>query len=114
MSRLARVIALAATLAGLGVGGAAFAGCGDDDEGAGLYRATTTEATEATTGTTTTEPAQTTEEGQAPTEQSGGTRAPEDTYDPEQDTEEHDIPPPKGSPAEKFEQYCEQYPEACD
>lgn len=30
-----------------------------------------------------------------------------------QDTEQNDTPPPSGSPAEKFEKFCEQNPGAC-
>ena len=40
----------------------------------------------------------------------GGTRAP----DPSQpDSPENDIPPPPGSPAERFEQECQVNPQAC-
>jgi hypothetical protein len=38
--------------------------------------------------------------------QSGGANAPEDT-------KQKDTPPPKGSPAERFEQFCNDNPGAC-
>jgi hypothetical protein len=35
-------------------------------------------------------------------------------YDPNQpDSEENDTPPPRGSPAEEFEEECDRHPEAC-
>ncbi|MGH2979136.1 MAG: hypothetical protein ACRDLQ_05815 [Solirubrobacterales bacterium] len=37
---------------------------------------------------------------------SGGTQAPEDS-------EQNDTPPPSGSPAERFEQFCQENPGAC-
>ena len=37
---------------------------------------------------------------------SGGTQAP-------QDSPQNDTPPPSGSPAERFEQFCEENPGAC-
>jgi len=37
---------------------------------------------------------------------SGGTPAPEDS-------EQNDVPPPSGSPAERFEQFCQENPGAC-
>ena len=39
----------------------------------------------------------------------GGEAAP-----PPTDSEDNDIPPPAGSPAEQFEQACEENPEICD
>jgi hypothetical protein len=49
----------------------------------------------------------------------GGEPAPPDSETPgppasEDDTEEHDVPPPPGSPAEQFEQECEAHPEICE
>ena len=36
------------------------------------------------------------------------------TYDPERPDEEgNDVPPPAGSPAERFERFCEQNPREC-
>lgn len=32
---------------------------------------------------------------------------------PPADSPENDQPPPEDSPAERFEQYCDQYPDAC-
>jgi hypothetical protein len=64
---------------------------------------TTTDTT--TTDTTTTE----TQTGTTPTQTppSGGTEA------PPADTEGNDTPPPAGSPAERFEDFCAQNPGAC-
>jgi len=41
-------------------------------------------------------------------QQSGGSGAPA-----QPDTQQHDVPPPPGSPASKFEKFCEQNPGAC-
>jgi hypothetical protein len=41
-----------------------------------------------------------------PDQSSGGTQAPEDT-------KQKDVPPPRGSPAERFEQFCADNPGAC-
>jgi hypothetical protein len=68
-----------------------------------------------TTGTTdeTTTPdsgGQGTGGAQAPSDQnSGGAQAPS----PPQDTQQNDVPPPGGSPAQRFERFCEQNPGAC-
>jgi hypothetical protein len=43
----------------------------------------------------------------APSQPNGGA-AP-----PPSDTEKHDVPPPKGSPAQRFEQFCKDNPGAC-
>jgi hypothetical protein len=32
---------------------------------------------------------------------------------PQQDTQQHDVAPPKGSPANRFEQFCKDNPGAC-
>ena len=95
---------------------AVIAGCGGDDEPStstarelpklGIPTTQTTppvvETTPATTPTTV-DPATETlpEEGPATTPQ-----APPDTP-------ENDAPPPQGSPAERFEQYCNENPGAC-
>jgi hypothetical protein len=42
----------------------------------------------------------------------GGTPAPE--AEPPADTPENDTPPPPDSPAERFEQFCDDNPGACD
>ena len=116
-------VTLWAAIAVLALGGAAFSGCeiggGDDDEPA----ATTPATTEATGPTRPTG-----EEGSGGKDEGGGDATPEDTgptvpesggvgaddYDPEQDTPENDLPPPPGSPKEKFEQACDQNPGLCD
>jgi hypothetical protein len=118
--------ALLAAVAVLGLGGTALAGCGDDEETAATTPTTTdTEATGPTgpsdqsggggggaVGGEDQTPADT-----GPTvPESGGVGA--DDHDaeqgtPEEDTEENDVPPPPGSPAEQFEQECEAHPEIC-
>jgi hypothetical protein len=47
-------------------------------------------------------------EQQAPDNPSGGAQA------PRQDSPQNDTPPPKGSPAERFEQFCQENPGACE
>jgi hypothetical protein len=57
------------------------------------------------------------------TEDSGGTAAPTappagggesgGTQAPPQDSPQNDTPPPSGSPAERFEQFCQENPGAC-
>jgi hypothetical protein len=117
----ARVAAWAA-IAVLGLGGAAFSGCdigGDEDEPA----ATTPAATETTgeTGPTDRSGGDGSADGGAdPTPEDTGPTVPEsggvgaDDYDPEKDSPENDLPPPPGSPQEKFEQACDQNPGLCD
>jgi hypothetical protein len=64
---------------------------------------TTDTTTTTTTGTSTsTTPAQTT-----PSAPSGGAQTPQN------DTQQNDQAPPKGSPADKFEQFCKDNPGAC-
>jgi hypothetical protein len=62
-----------------------------------------------TTDTTTTDTTQTTTQPstQTQTPPSGGTQA------PPADTEHNDTPPPAGSPAQRFEDFCAQNPGAC-
>jgi hypothetical protein len=43
----------------------------------------------------------------APSAPSGGTQAPQN------DTPQNDVAPPKGSPADRFEQFCKDNPGAC-
>jgi hypothetical protein len=109
-----------AAVAVLGVASATLAGCdvtGDDDESVATTPTTPTTtdtATGSAPGPGTTEESVTGEGQSEPTEPtSGGTEAPEAAYDPEQDVEGHDIPPPKGSPAEQFEKECAENPEIC-
>ena len=47
------------------------------------------------------------EQQTSPSEPTGGSPA------PSQDTEQNDVPPPPGSPADRFERFCEQNPGAC-
>lgn len=118
-TRVAIVLALLALVA---------AGCGGDDESAetvppapelslpgeetptleDLPDSTSTDSTtgtDAAPGGGTTPPPATPQE---PTQQppSGGAPAPGDTP-------ENDTPPPPGSPAERFEQFCQENPGAC-
>ena len=95
----------------------AIAGCGADDEPStrtarelpDLSIPTTTTSTapsvidRTTTSTTPVDPATET----LPTE------GPRTTPEAPGDTPENDSPPPEGSPAERFEQYCTDNPGAC-
>jgi hypothetical protein len=63
-------------------------------------RTTTTDTTD--TGAPAPEPTQTT-----PSDPSGGVQA------PPSDTPQNDVPPPSGSPADRFEQFCKDNPGAC-
>jgi hypothetical protein len=120
----------AAAILALGIAGVAL-GCGDDDDEP--VAVTTTPTTGATgadesvsagndDGTGDDQPADQapTEGGSAPTDTGTETPPPSSggsggsTYDPEQDSPENDVPPPPGSPAEQFEQECEQNPEICE
>jgi hypothetical protein len=114
----------------LGIGGTALAACGGDDE---PTAATTTPTTTGAAGDGDSEGTAQVEdtneggtvdqapapEAPAPTDTGSGSAPPSSggtppAYDPEQDSPENDIPPPPGSPAEQFEQECEQNPEICD
>ena len=119
MRRVA-LIAIAAVVTGLAVG-QVVSGCGSDDSP--NREVTTPELTVpgdsgGTTGTTdrgTTDEGTTGDSGtggsapavEAPQAPSGGApAAPEDTP-------QNDAPPAAGSPAERFERFCEQNPGAC-
>lgn len=94
-------------------------GCGGDDEPAADTTPTVPELTvpqteeteppapDTETETTPSEPTETV----APPEDDGGTPAPE----PEVPTDapENDTPPPQDSPAERFEEFCNENPGAC-
>jgi hypothetical protein len=116
------LIALAAAVTGLVVG-VVIASSGGDDSGttthsvpelspppgsisgdAGGSGATGEKG--ATGESTETAPTQT-QTQTTPTQPNGGA-AP-----PPSDTERHDVPPPKGSPAQRFEEFCKQNPGAC-
>jgi hypothetical protein len=101
---------------------AGVAACGGDDEKASETTPTVTTETE-TTATTETVPTATTPAPPAPQRTtatppadpgSGGTPAPRTTpKDAPQDGPYNDVPPEPGSPAERFEQQCEQNPQTC-
>ena len=50
-------------------------------------------------------------DGDGDSSDDGGIPAPE--AEPPADTPENDTPPPPGSPAERFEEFCEENPGAC-
>jgi hypothetical protein len=114
-----RGTALGAVVLIVALAGAGVAGCGGDDDEPAAATATTT--TEAQT-TQATQPSGDGREGEVAPEEADPTPADTGPTVPEtggvgvdeQDTEENDIPPPPGSPAEEFEQQCEQNPEICD
>ena len=93
---------------------AVLAGCGGDDEPTETTRelpdisiprnTTPTETEHVEPPSTTVDPATETlpEEGPAP-----------DTGEPPADTPENDAPPPEDTPAERFEEYCNENPGAC-
>jgi hypothetical protein len=102
----------------------ALAGCGGDDEpvresGPGVLtvprsateRQRTVPRTE-TTPTATTETAPPREGGGAPVPQAPQPD-PVPTPEPPVDSPDNDVPPPADSPAERFEQYCQDNPGAC-
>lgn len=103
------------------VGALALTGCGSDDEPA---TATRTEATPQATERSTSEPTapeRTATEPAAPTgtsdgtpeaepERGGAAAPPATTPDTPRDG---DDTPPAGSPAERFEKYCDEHPGAC-
>jgi hypothetical protein len=77
------------------------AGSIQDDSG------TTDQTTTSTDTTTSTTPAQTTPAQTTPAPSSGGAQTPPN------DTQQNDQPPSKGSPADRFEQFCKDNPGAC-
>jgi hypothetical protein len=83
-------------------------GCGRDSSGETTAPSVSIPAVTSPVGTATTAPETTTSNGGvAPTQrtQTLNTTAP--------DSPTNDIPPPKGSPQERFEQQCQQNPAAC-
>jgi len=60
-----------------------------------------------------TTPAETTTGETTPAGGTGGQSAPQTPSQQPQDTQTHDTPPPKGSPAARFEQFCKENPGAC-
>jgi hypothetical protein len=96
---------------------AAIAGCGGDDEPSTSTARELPELSIPTTTTSTapsvldrTAPATTTVDPATETLPSEGPRT---TPTEPADTPENDSPPPEGSPAERFEQYCTDNPGAC-
>jgi hypothetical protein len=97
------------------------AGCGSDDEPAARPPATqpdltvpqTDEAPELDPGTETLAPPAPEPEPEPapPPSTDGGTPAP--APEPPPDTPENDTPPPADSPAERFEDFCNENPGAC-
>jgi hypothetical protein len=103
---------LAVALAALLLAGAT-AGCGGDEEEPettptvpDLTVPQTDEQPAPTTETTPPEPTET-----VPPSTDGGTPAPEP--EPPADAPENDTPPPEDSPAERFEDFCNDNPGAC-
>jgi hypothetical protein len=88
-------------------------GCGgDDEEDAAAPRTELTAPRTSTSGPSETGP---TGEGtrSAPSGgESGGTPSPD--RGPQRDEPGNDVPPPPGSPAERFEQDCERNPALCE
>ena len=112
MRRLALALSCAALLAVPGCGG-------DDEEGRSDVTAPVptipdgaggadTGTDQDTTPTTPTDPAPAPEPAPEP-DPGGGATAPA----PPPDSPENDTPPPPGSPAERFEDFCESNPGAC-
>ena len=94
-----RLLALFAAVAALSLGAVA---CGDDEEDEGVsIPSISVPETVPTVPETTAAPETTT----AP--ENGGTGA------GQPDSAENDVPPPSGSPQERFEQFCKQNPGAC-
>jgi hypothetical protein len=93
------------------------AGCGGDDEPAADTSDTVPELTVPQTDETEPPPTQTETTPPEPTETTvpppddGGTPAPEP--EPPPDAPENDSPPPPDSPAERFEEFCNDNPGAC-
>lgn len=123
MRRLA-VLGIAAVLTGLIVG-VVVASSGDDGGGDTSSRRSVPELTplpgssDLGSGTR----SERTDTDRTTTDDSGGTTAPTtppaDTGGdsggtaPPADSEQNDTPPPSGSPAERFEQFCQENPGAC-
>lgn len=112
-----RRVALGLTCVVVALGSVGIAGCGDDDA------ETTTPTTEPATPTGPTGPTSA-DEPQGGNQNGGdvdledGTVTPPPETDPENlpaepDSPENDTPPPPGSPAEQFENFCDENPEAC-
>jgi hypothetical protein len=92
----------------------ALAGCGGDDE---PTAETTRELPDLSIPTTTapavTEPAEPPSTTVDPATETLPEEGPATTPEPPADTPENDAPPPGDSPAERFEEYCNENPGAC-
>jgi hypothetical protein len=94
---------------------AALAGCGGDDE---REAETTRELPDLAIPTTespptTTETPETTPTTVDPATETLPEEGPTTPPEPPADTPQNDAPPPEDSPAERFEQYCNENPGAC-
>jgi hypothetical protein len=109
------LIAIVAVVTGL-IAGLAIAGSGDSGSATpsvpelkpppGSIKSDSGTTDQKTTSTETSAPSQT-QTQTAPTQPSGGVQSPQN------DTQQHDVAPPKGSPADRFEQFCKDNPGAC-
>jgi hypothetical protein len=95
-----------------------IAGCGGDDEPSTSTARELPELTIPTTSATTPtaveeKPPETTPTTVDPATETLPEEGPDTTPRPPADTPENDAPPPEGSPAERFEQYCNENPGAC-
>lgn len=117
MTSIRARVALAGAVLAL-AGAAGLSACGDDEP---EPAATTTEPAATTT---TAEPAESEDpyqgaedDGGASGGGSGGVPAPPtgsgSAPSGAEDSPEHDVPPEPGSPAQRFEQFCEENPKAC-
>ena len=118
-------LGVAAVLTGLIVG-VVVASSGDDGGGGGGSSQNSVPELEPLPGSSdlsTGTRSERTDTDRTTTEESGGTPAPTtppaDTGGdsggtaPPADSEQNDTPPPSGSPAERFEQFCQENPGAC-
>jgi hypothetical protein len=98
----------------------AIAGCGGDDEPSTRTAQELPDLSIPTTKTSTTPPvvdrttptATTVDPATETLPTEGPTTTPDSPESPA-DTPDNDVPPPQGSPAERFEQYCNDNPGAC-
>ena len=93
---------------------AALAGCGGDDEPAAEAPRELPDlaipTTETTPPVTETAPATTTVD---PATETLPLEGPEQAPETPEDTPENDSPPPEDTPAQRFEEYCDENPGAC-
>jgi hypothetical protein len=92
----------------------ATAGCGGDEESAAKPAPEAPELTIPETDAQPAPPTETTPTTETtPPSTSGGTTTPEQQPQAPADTPENDTPPPANSPAERFEDFCNDNPGAC-